>query len=814
MTNSLWRKVLRDVWIMRKRTLLVVLSIVVGVFAVGVVAHMQVIISRDLAVSYAAINPASATIYTTDPISRELIQAIRRLPEVEDAEGQRSIMASFKTGHSPTTHAIELFVLDNYAEIRINKVHPELIFRPDPLSWPQPNIWPPPDRALSVERTSLLVAYLGLSRLDQGDTILLKMPNGKERALPIAGLTYDFSRLPAPSAGRAYGYITFDTLEWLGEAREFNLLHIVVTGDRNDPAHIKQIAEQVREKIEKSGVTVLRTEIPVPGKLPLDSQFQAITAVLGALGILSLLLSAFLVVNTITAIVTQNVRQIGVMKAIGARRRQIMSIYLCTVIIFCLLALVVAVPLATGAARALINFMSYFINFNLSAWSIPLPVIVVEVIAGLGVPLLATLYPIFAGTNITVREAIAFTGIDENSAEASLVNRVLDRLQGFPRPVLLSLRNTFRRKVRLFLTLTTLILACSILIAVFSIRASLLQTIENALELWQFDVQVTFEAPQRMTKLEHEALLVAHNVQVESWRGSTGFRLRPDDSESGTIGITALPATSAMIQPRMLAGSWLLPDDEKAMVVNPVFLEEEKDVRVGDTVKLNIEGHEAEWRIVGVVETVATPQALAFVHYAHFVRVVRDVGKASSIQLVTGPQSAAQQEELAEGLRSHFEALDIGVTATQTAVTLREEALAFCNIIIVFLLAMAILLALVGGLGLMGTMSLNVLERTREIGIMRAIGASDGAIQRIVIIEGLFIGLLSWVIGALVAFPLGKALSYEVGIRFVQQPLAYTFSPAGTLIAVVSMLVLAVLAAWLPARGAARLSVRETLSYE
>jgi putative ABC transport system permease protein len=154
------------------------------------------------------------------------------------------------------------------------------------------------------------------------------------------------------------------------------------------------------------------------------------------------------------------------------------------------------------------------------------------------------------------------------------------------------------------------------------------------------------------------------------------------------------------------------------------------------------------------------------------------------------------------------------VNSTSTTADIRQTIMMQFNMLIVLIMVMCILLAVVGGLGLMATMSLNVLERTREIGVMRAIGASDGAITRLVISEGILIGLMSFAIGAALAFPLGKLLSDMIGAQFLHSPLSYTFSMVGLLIWFGLVTLIAVLASLLPARNATRLSVRETLAYE
>jgi putative ABC transport system permease protein len=111
-------------------------------------------------------------------------------------------------------------------------------------------------------------------------------------------------------------------------------------------------------------------------------------------------------------------------------------------------------------------------------------------------------------------------------------------------------------------------------------------------------------------------------------------------------------------------------------------------------------------------------------------------------------------------------------------------------------------------------MSINVLERTREIGVLRAIGAPNKGVSQVFIREGIAIGVLSWAVGSLLAFPLGKALSDGVGIPVLGVPLNYSYSMTGVLMWLVMVILLSALASLLPARNASRLTVREVLAYE
>jgi putative ABC transport system permease protein len=302
-------------------------------------------------------------------------------------------------------------------------------------------------------------------------------------------------------------------------------------------------------------------------------------------------------------------------------------------------------------------------------------------------------------------------------------------------------------------------------------------------------------------------------VAAETWRFETARRVRPDDTESENVIVYAPPEESALVQPNVVEGRWLIPGDQNAVVVNTLFLKDEKDVKVGDTITLTMSGKDLEWNVVGIVSQ-TPPIAMAYTNLPYLAKQMGGVGRGGVVFVVTEQRDAASQMAMAQTLEKHFEDNGLKVGQTQTSSTERGQITAQFNLLVVFLLIMAILLAVVGGIGLMGTMSLNVLERTREIGVLRAIGATDRSIFSIVVVEGIIIGLLSALIGTILAYPLSLGMSNAVGNSILQSSLSFTFSPFGVALWLVVVLVLATLASLWPARNASRVTVREVLAYE
>src|SRR3954468_14955616 len=563
MIRPRWRKVLRDVWGNKTRTLLVVLSIAVGVFAVGTTASTWVMMSHDLAADYAAINPSSAILFTA-PFDDGLVTSIRSMPGVREAEGRFDLSVRLKTGPDEWRN-MRLEAIEDYHDIRLNKVRPES------------GAWPPPKQEVLIERASL-----GLTNSDVGDPIAIRLPDGTQRELPIAGLTHDLNKVPASFSGVPIGYITFDTLEWLGYPRSLNALHLLVDGNTKDKQHVNSVVDEVQARIEQNGQTVHWVWIPEPGTFAADDILQPMVVVLGTLAFLSLFLSVFLLINTTSALLLQQVRQIGMMKSVGARNGQLMRLYLGMVLIFGVLSLALAMPLASIVAYGITRYLAGLINFDLGGFRVPLEVVTLEIAVGLLVPLAAALLPVVSGVRVTVREALTFYGAGGNQFGRGHVDRMLQRVRGLSRPMLLSMRNTVRRKMRLLLTLATLALGGAIFIAVFSVRASLLTTLDHSTTYLNYDIRVDFDGAYDAAAIEREAMDVRGVTAAEYWGGGNARAVRPDGSEGSSFELDAPPGGTGLLRPIMVQGRWLRPDDQRAIVLDTDVLANEPDIRVGD----------------------------------------------------------------------------------------------------------------------------------------------------------------------------------------------------------------------------------------
>ncbi len=795
MIRTRWYKVLIDLWRNRARTLVVALAIAVGVYAVGGVLNTRELLLREFEADHEAALEADAVIRTT-PFNSSFAQRISEIPGVAVAEGR----------HQARGRLYES--ADEWQDVALVSV-PDFEQAAVDLVTPLAGAFPPGEREVVIEHLAL--QYLGL---EIGDELTLEMENGVRKSLTIVGTVHDPQRLSPSLFGDPTGFVTPETMETMGAGRLFSELRIRVEGDAGDKEYVRSVVARVEKQIEDSGRPILSTTLPEQIIRPI---IDTLVMIISTFGVTILLLSGFLVVNAISALITQQIQQIGVMKLIGARRKQIMSLYLVTVLIYGLIAVTIGIPASIYSARYFMDWqIAFMLNVVPDSYAIPLYLIVLQVAVGLLLPLLAGLIPVWKGTRITTFQALNDVGVRGETQGNGLVEPLLLRLQSagiLHRPVVLAVRNTLRHKGRLAQTLFVLIFGTALFIAVLTVRTSVNETIDGFLRYHQYDVSVGLRQPQRVVRVEQIARSVPGVVDVESWSMGASKRVRPDGRESEFMFLYAVPPQTLTMNPRADSGRWLQPGDEYAVVVNSDVIEDEPDLRVGEEMMLDIGGRRSTWQIVGVVPTTAQGPAI-YLPYETYAYETRTVGRATHVQVVASQHDAAFQRALESELFNAFTAAGIEVNSTHTSQFVKGQNEQMFNLVVIFLIIMALLLAAVGGLGLTTTMSINILERIREIGVLRAIGASNSAVRRIVLLEGIVIGLLSWTLGLLLSFPVGVLMSDQVGLALLGIPLDHSYAVGAAVAWFFVLLLIAVAASLGPARNAVRLTVREVLAYE
>jgi putative ABC transport system permease protein len=348
------------------------------------------------------------------------------------------------------------------------------------------------------------------------------------------------------------------------------------------------------------------------------------------------------------------------------------------------------------------------------------------------------------------------------------------------------------------------------------VRASLFRTLEQTLVERGFDVQVQFAQAYPLRRIDHVAAQLGNIAAYEGWTVYRGVPVRADQSQGDSLFVYGLPPETRVYQPALVAGRWLQPDDTNALVVTTGLISGDRDFALGKTVTLRINGEDRPWQVVGVVEVMQPPIAPATIYasQSYLWQEEGGYGRADLVRILMSSHDSALQRELAQVAEDQFQRAGLEVQSTRNASEDRVIFTGRFNIITVILMIMAFLLATVGSLGLMGTMSINVLERRREIGVLRAIGASDHAVIRLFVVESVVISIMSWAVALLLAQVLSRVMSYAIGMNFMKAPLRYIFDLSAPVYWLAIIVVVATLASLIPARGAAQLSVRETLSYE
>jgi putative ABC transport system permease protein len=785
-----WIKLLRDLQAEAGRNLIMLAAIGVALFGVMVMLGTYAIVTREVRVNYLSTNPASASIDVA--VTPRVLKLARSFPGIADAEPRSVVEARVEVDGAWMRMLV--FVVDDFATMRLNTF--------TPIS----GAWPPPKGTMLIERMAKDV--IGAA---EGAPATIKLGSNPAVPIEVSGFVHDTTLAPAWQEQSGYGYMTMETFALLGAPPVFEELRILVDGDP-DQATVDAKAVELAQALRADGADVHAIKAPPVGKHPHQGQIAISLAMFLSLAVLSLVLAAILVAAVLAASLARQSREIGIMKAVGARSTQIATMYVAALALLGAAAALVSVPLAIPAANGLATLLGDTMNFTITSGAIPLWVYAVVIAASLLMPTLAGLPSIVRASRVTVSQALAGAG-QASAPGAGPVVRALSALVGNGITLRLAIRNTLRRRGRMILLIALLATGGALFVGALSVREGWRAVAASVLSDRHYDTELRLAEP-----VADDRLVAAMNAsravqQFEVWGfapasfanggGIDVMRTYPDRGH-GSFSLFGAPEDVSLVSYPIIDGRWLLPSDTDALV-----LTQQNHAgggrEVGDRIAVSLDGEVHEFTIVGVVREVGGGGAY----------VTR-----AELDTITGGESGqmlrVQFDRSRPDALTKFEAAladaGIGVERAFGIETLYQAIVGHVEVPVTMLVSAAVLLAAIGGLGLASMMTIAVVERTREIGVMKAIGAVPGVIVRMIVAEGLFVAGISWIVSIVAALPLILGID-QLGASMFGMPLPFMVSLPAVAIWLGLVVIISLVASAVPARRASLLIVRQALAY-
>ena len=817
MTSLLTVKLLRDVRAAWSRLLMMVIAIAVSLTVFGGVLFAWAALGRETANAYLGTEPASATILLDQAIDTDQMAAIaaeaRTRPGVIEAIGRTQFTAEIEVNGGSRGNRVQVFVAAPDDPMRMVTFDV------------QDGVWPPPPGTIFIGRDSLTLLGVGV-----GDTVTVEAPAGDRLQLRVADTVYDPSLAPAPQEQTGHAYLSTASLAMVdGQARLDQLKIQVADPGQATPSRdrdaIVAVAGDVGEWLQaEHGLAIREIQVPEPYAHPHQGQADALLLSLLAGGAAALLLSTLLVANMLNGLFTQQIPQIGIMKAIGARSARIGRLYLAMTLLVAAAATLLALAPAILIGRALVSLVVGFLGIEPASLAAPEWAYLVILAAGLGLPPLMALRPLVKTSRTTVRAAIDHHGGGSTPSAATSVLARLSRVRRLDRGLLMALRNTIRRPARFLLSVGLLASAGTVFVAGMSLTSGTQAIAEEQTVQRNWDVDVQLVTPAAVDEVATMVAQVPGVSRVESLNivqaGLAGpgeipiTRTYPDQGH-GRVSLVAIPPGATLFTPpRLLEGRWLNQAETGAIVLNQIARRNTlPGVGASDSVELSIGGVSTTWRVVGIVEERGGSGGGAYTTAEGLAAAMQRPQRANQLRI--GTDSHDEQTRAAVAAAVAETLADAGVAVGSAASVSRGEAVTAGHLgpIVTIVLAIAIAMGVIGGIGLGSTMSANVLDRTREFGVMHAIGARPKAVRRIVVAEGIFLALASCLVAAVPALGLTALLGAGLGNLFMAAPLPFRVSILAVGIWLVLVVLGAILSTEAAATRAARLTVREALAY-
>ena len=791
------KKSFADVTRRKGRTLMVVLGIFIGVLGLtGINVTQQTIFSSySYSIGSAADHPdIQLQINQFDPA---LDTTLAAQPNVQTVQMQEELDTQWHVSAAPGYVPIAIV---SYPDLQHIAIAP---FQLTSGHYPGPG--------------EIVLEYgdQDLQAVSIGDMVTVDTSQNTTTTLRVAGFvrTEGLGLQGPVASGIAQGYMSsapfqqaFGSIATAPRNNVVQLQYSVAIKVRNT-SQASTTATTLAHVLQANHVTVLDIRVATPFNQAGITAVNGLFTLLRLLAILALVLSGLLILNTIITLITEQTQIIGTLKAVGGTRSAILRGYLVSVLIYSVLGTLLGIALGVWLGYSLGSALARAISLDVGPFAVEPWIILLSLAVGFGVPLLSALLPLWIGTSITVREAFSAYGISAGQGNDFLA-RVARRLTWVSQTTWLGLRGIFRKRWRAALTLLTLTLAGITFLTVQTASASTNQTIAHAFDSYHYNVEGGSRGDIASVVAQVEAL---PNVQRVELAGE----LDAVTTTWGQVHLFGFQTNTQLYRPPIVSGRWLSSSDSNAILINEEMASA-TGLKVGDPLDLAVGSGYSTWTIVGIVHQRMEDVGQigdVFTSMENFDRIDGDPSGYASELLVqarnTSPGAIDQLTRQIGQLGGASGGYPIRAIPLQETIRERQQSqLVFYAL----LYGVALIVGAVSILGLANALAASVLERRREIGLLRSMGGSAFRVARVFWVEGLALGGIAWVLGALLGIPLAYGFVQLIS-RLIRR-VDFALDASAFVVMLVAVLIIATLASIIPALRASRVRIAEMLRYE
>jgi putative ABC transport system permease protein len=545
-------------------------------------------------------------------------------------------------------------------------------------------------------------------------------------------------------------------------------------------------------------------QVRAAGDWPGKSSYTNYSKFFYVITVLALLSALVLIANTITTLIAEQTSEIGIMKAVGARRRQIAAVYLRTALLLGLLGTVAGVVLGAVVAYLLTRYFGSTLYGVSVGFGIDLPIVLASAAVGLLGPALAALPAIRRAVRVPLREALQATGSAVGSEDAG--DRLLRRIRFLPRSAQIGLRSLGRRRRRAFSTVLVIALAVGTLLALVAFGSGVAKGSRASWGDHGEDVNITAQGQRSLGARAAQLIRATPGVAAIEPHFVAEVNLAGQGAKIWAV------RGATMFHYRVVAGRWYTPAEEAARAHVAVVerdLARTTGTRLGQTIRVRTAAGVADFRVIGIASNQQESGTALYVPLSTMHALLPAM--PTDFWVRTTSHAHPFIDQTTTRLENTLSAHGYDVGSEIVYVKLANEVASYrtltTSIVVLGFLIVAISMA-----GLANALTMSVLERTREIGILRAIGARARDIRRIFAAETIALALSGW----LIAIPLGYLLNmFLVWMtkQLIHQVVPFTFPAWNIPLALAGTILLALLITLVPIRRAVHFRPGDALRY-